>query len=115
MNGDEAGPPGDEDNPRDEGDPVEIPIDGVLDLHQFQPGDVRDLVPHYLELCREKGILRVRIIHGKGTGALKRSVLSILSKLPGVVSYKTAMEDEGGWGATIVTLEPPDGSIRTGS
>ncbi len=97
---------GDEENPRDEGDPLEIPIDGILDLHQFQPGDVRDLVPHYLDMCREKGILRVRIIHGKGTGALKRSVLSILSKLPGVVSYKTAMEDEGGWGATVVTLEP---------
>jgi dsDNA-specific endonuclease/ATPase MutS2 len=98
-----------EENPRQESDPVEIPIDGILDLHQFQPGDVKDLVPHYLDVCRQKGILRVRIIHGKGTGALGRSVHSILSKLPGIVSYKTAMEDEGGWGATIVELGPAPG------
>jgi len=90
----------------EEHDPVEIPIDGILDLHQFQPGDVRDLVPDYLDLCRGKGILRVRIIHGKGTGALRTTVHAILSKLPGVASFKLAMEDEGGWGATIVALEP---------
>lgn len=93
----------------EEHDPVEIPVDGILDLHQFQPGDVKDLVPDYLALCREKGILRVRIIHGKGTGALQRTVHAILSKLPGVVSFKLAMEDEGGWGATIVALDPPAG------
>jgi len=91
----------------EEHDPVEIPIDGILDLHQFQPGDVRDLVPDYLDLCRGKGILRVRIIHGKGTGALRTTVHAILSKLPGVVSFKLAMEDEGGWGATVVTLASP--------
>jgi dsDNA-specific endonuclease/ATPase MutS2 len=88
----------------EEQEPVEIPIDGILDLHQFRPGDVGDLVPDYLDLCRGKGILRVRIIHGKGTGALRTTVHSILSKLPGVVSFKLAMEDEGGWGATIVIL-----------
>jgi len=90
----------------EEREPVEIPVDGILDLHQFQPADVEDLVPDYLELCRGKGIFRVRIIHGKGTGALRRTVHSILSKLPEVVSFKLAMEDEGGWGATIVMLDP---------
>jgi dsDNA-specific endonuclease/ATPase MutS2 len=90
----------------EEQEPVEIPVDGILDLHQFQPRDVKTLVPDYLDLCREKGILRVRIIHGKGTGALRRAVHSILSKLPGIASFKQAMEDEGGWGATIVTLKP---------
>jgi dsDNA-specific endonuclease/ATPase MutS2 len=95
----------------EEQEPVEIPVDGILDLHQFQPGDVKELVPHYLEVCREKGILRVRIIHGKGTGALLRSVHSILSKLPGVISFTQAMENEGGWGATIVTLAPPASGV----
>lgn len=91
---------------RDDQEPVELPVDGILDLHSFQPGDVKELVPDYLTLCREKGILRVRIIHGKGTGALRTTVHAILSKLPGVASFKQAMEDEGGWGATIVTLKP---------
>jgi len=89
-------------------DPVELPIDGILDLHAFQPADVKELVPEYLSLCRGKGILRVRIIHGKGTGALRATVHSILSKLPEVASFAQAMEDEGGWGATVVRLRPID-------
>jgi len=41
-------------------DPVEIPIDGTLDLHTFSPREVKDLiVPEYLLACRGKGILEV--------------------------------------------------------
>ncbi|MDP2916222.1 MAG: Smr/MutS family protein [Candidatus Aminicenantes bacterium] len=81
-----------------------MPIDGILDLHSFRPSDVKDLVPEYLEACVQKEIYRVRIIHGKGTGALLRTVRSVLKKLPGVESIEPAGEDEGGWGATIVRL-----------
>ncbi len=87
--------------------PVEYPINGVLDLHTFHPSEVGELVPDYLELCREKGIYRVRIIHGKGKGVLRRRVHAILERLPYVAGY---WKDEGcgGWGATIVQLFPPD-------
>ena len=88
----------------DELDPVEIPIDGVLDLHTFQPREVKDLVSNYLELCREKGIGEIRIIHGKGSGQLRRTVHSILSKNRMVQSFCLAGEDGGGWGATMVQL-----------
>jgi dsDNA-specific endonuclease/ATPase MutS2 len=88
------------------GEPVELPIDGTLDLHTFQPVDVKDLVPDYLDACRAAGILRVRIVHGKGTGALLQTVHAILERTPGVESFSLADACEGGWGATIVKLKP---------
>ena len=86
--------------------PFELPIDGVLDLHAFRSEEVKSLVPEYLEECRRRGVLEVRIIHGKGTGALRRLVQSLLSRNPGVLSYKTADLGGGGWGATEVELKP---------
>ena len=38
----------------DEPEPVELPIDGVLDLHTFRPADAKDLVPDYLNECRKR-------------------------------------------------------------
>ena len=66
---------------------TEFPIDGTLDLHTFRPEDVKDLVPDYLDECRRRGILKVKIIHGKGTGVLQRIVHSILAGLPEVTDY----------------------------
>jgi len=80
---------------------VEIPIDGTLDLHTFAPGDVKDLVPTYLDECLERGIAEVRIIHGKGKGVLRRIVHAALDRYPNVVSYKHGRS----WGDTIVRLE----------
>jgi len=86
--------------------PTEWPIDGVLDLHLFQPSDVKDLVPEYLSACRERGIRSVRIIHGKGTGKLRATVHAILERSPGVARFHLAPATAGGWGATIVELTP---------
>ena len=85
-------------------EPVEIPVDGVLDLHPFRPKDVKAVVLDYLILCREKGIFRIRIIHGKGIGNLRRTVHSLLDKDPEVQEYHLANEHFGSWGATIVHL-----------
>lgn len=88
-------------------EPVQLPIDGVLDLHTFKPREVKDLVPDYLAACQERGILEVRIIHGKGTGQLRRAVHSILQKHPQVISFALDHPQFGGWGATIVRLRKP--------
>lgn len=84
--------------------PIELPIDGTLDLHTFRPGEVKDLVPDYLAECRKRGIYSVRIIHGKGTGSLRRTVHAMLERLEVVASFRLAGEDAGGWGATLVEL-----------
>ena len=86
-------------------EPIQLPIDGVLDLHTFQPPEVKELVLDYLAECRARGILRVRIIHGKGIGQLRQTVHSILEKHSDVVSFNLANEHFGGWGATIVHLK----------
>ena len=83
----------------------EYPIDGELDLHTFDPSDVGDLVPEYLRACHEKGLTEVRIIHGKGTGTLRRQVRTILEKHPLVETHHKAT-DSSSWGATIAHLEP---------
>lgn len=85
-------------------DSIEIPIDGVLDLHTFAPRDVASVMDEYLWACMQKGILDVRIIHGKGKGVLRRTVHARLQKHPDVVQYQL---DDGpsGWGATLVKLK----------
>ncbi|MEK6198077.1 MAG: DNA mismatch repair protein MutS [Desulfobacterales bacterium] len=85
-------------------DVVQVPIDGVLDLHNFSPKDLKFLIPDYLEECCKADIFQVRIIHGKGIGNLRRTVHAILEKLPQVIEFKLAGENAGGWGATLVQI-----------
>lgn len=87
-------------------DPIIYEITDILDLHIFNPKEVPDLIENYLEVCAEKGIDSVRIIHGKGTGALKRRVHGILSRHRLVLTFKDAPPEAGGWGATVVRLRP---------
>jgi DNA-nicking Smr family endonuclease len=85
-------------------DVTHIPIDGVLDLHTFDPRELPSLIDDYLEACMEKGIYEVRIIHGKGKGVLRRRVQALLERHPLVTSFKL---DSGasGWGTTVVHLK----------
>lgn len=84
--------------------PQEIPIDGTLDLHTFNPEDLGSLIPAYIEECIKKKIYEIRIIHGKGTGNLQRSVHALLERNPHVESYSLA-GDRSGWGATVANLK----------
>ena len=84
--------------------PVKLEINGVLDLHNFRPGEIKDLVMDYLDACKSKGILEVRIIHGKGSGTLRRTVHATLDKISYVQSYSMAGDYNGSWGATIVYI-----------
>ncbi len=86
-------------------DVVDLPIDGTLDLHAFAPGDVGSLVPEWIGACAAAGLSELRIVHGKGTGALRDRVHALLRRDPRVASFRLAGEDGGGWGATLVALK----------
>ena len=103
----------DHDNPFGES-PVELPIDGVLDLHPFRPREVKAVVSDYLAACLERRIPRVRIIHGKGIGALKRTVHHLLERHPEVIEFHLDNDLFSGSGATIVRLRPPS-AVRPGA
>jgi DNA-nicking Smr family endonuclease len=94
--------------PSDDDAPMPMPIDGTLDLHTFAPREVKDVVVEYLRECRQRGILAVRIVHGKGTGTLRRQVHALLGRMPEVERFALGGETAGGWGATLVTLRPLD-------
>ncbi len=92
--------------------PLKLEITDELDLHTFNPKEIGSLIPEYLLACQEAGINCVRIIHGKGTGKLRKSVHKILDKLDFVLHYKLGGQFEGHWGATVVYLKKKKGGEK---
>ena len=93
--------------------PVQLAIDGVLDLHTFRPAELPDLLEDYISACIEEGLFSLRIIHGKGGGILKKRVRSLLARDRRVAAFRDAPPQAGGWGATLVDLHrnaPPNGT-----
>lgn len=86
-------------------EPFEIEITDSLDLHAFQPRDVKAVVTEYLKEAHKKGFRIVRIIHGKGVGVQRETVRKVLSETEFVKSFKNAPEFSGSWGATVATFK----------
>ena len=81
-------------------EPVRIPIEDSIDLHSFQPREIRIVVEEYLAQAILKGFTGVRIIHGRGIGVQREIVHSVLSDHPSVVSFRDAADR----GSTFVHL-----------
>jgi DNA-nicking Smr family endonuclease len=82
------------------------PLTDEIDLHTFLPKECADVVAEYLSAAQEAGMERVRIVHGKGTGTLRRTVHGVLERHPAVRAFRLADERGGSWGATLVELHP---------
>lgn len=63
-----------------------------------------DEVDKFLDQASMASLSQVRIIHGHGTGALKRAVAELLTSHPHVARFTSAPQDQGGTGATIVEM-----------
>jgi dsDNA-specific endonuclease/ATPase MutS2 len=88
----------------DPGEPFELAITDVLDLHSFPPSEVGDLVRDYLDEVCARDFDQVRIIHGRGIGSLRKTVRTILERDDRVIEFGDAPAEAGGWGATWARL-----------
>jgi DNA-nicking Smr family endonuclease len=82
-------------------EPVDLPIEDVIDLHTFLPNEIAGLVEEYLFQALQKGYREVRIIHGRGAGVQRNIVHSILKKHEQVIAFY----DAGDRGSTVVVLK----------
>ena len=85
-------------------EPVQLPIEDVIDLHSVPPKDVEAVVEEYLSEARRHGLKQLRIIHGRGIGVQREIVRKVLARAEFVRDFRDAPAEAGGWGATIVTL-----------
>ena len=81
-----------------------LPIDGVLDLHAFEPKDVRNVVNDYVTAAWEAGLAEIRLVHGRGKGVQRGIVQAALERHPRVVAFWDA--DDAHLGATVARLAP---------
>ena len=88
-------------------DPVEVPLEDVIDLHSFRPSETASVVEEYLAAAAARGFREVRVVHGRGTGAQRRTVRAVLARSPLVLEFGDAPPAAGGWGATVARLRVP--------
>jgi dsDNA-specific endonuclease/ATPase MutS2 len=85
-------------------EPVQLPIEDVIDLHSVPPSNVEAVVDEYLSEANRRGLKQLRIIHGRGIGVQREIVRKALARADFVRNYRDAPAEAGGWGATVVTL-----------
>lgn len=76
-----------------------------LDVRGQRVNEALDNVMHYIDDAIMLNVSSVRIIHGKGTGALRDEIQRLLRATPGVVSAKDESVQLGGSGVTVVTFD----------
>ena len=79
--------------------------DAELKLIGKTTDEARDELDKFLDEAYLHGYAHVRVIHGHGTGALRRAVAELLQRHPHVARFDLAPENQGGAGATVVELK----------
>ena len=76
-----------------------------LDLRGKRADQALGELSQYLDRALLSGREGVEIVHGRGTGVLRKEVHAFLKTFPGIASFALAPEDQGGDGVTIVTFK----------
>lgn len=76
-----------------------------LDVRGERVSDAINIVTHYIDDAIMLGVSSVRILHGKGTGALREEIQKYLKTVPGVASVKDEDIRFGGSGITVVKFD----------
>lgn len=77
-----------------------------VDIRGMRPYEIQTSIEKFLDEAYLGGLKQVEIVHGTGTGSLKRAVEQLLKIHPFVVSSRSGELGEGGQGVTIVELKP---------
>jgi DNA mismatch repair protein MutS2 len=80
-------------------------ISPELTIRAMRVDEAAPMLDKYMDDAFAAGLKEARIIHGKGTGALRKFVGDYLKDHPAVASYRLGDETEGGDGATVVTFK----------
>jgi DNA mismatch repair protein MutS2 len=86
------------------GDLPEVQAASEIDLRGMRVGEVESIVMHAVDAAVRADLKTLRIIHGKGTGALRERVAEMLSKESRVANFRLGAWNEGGAGVTIAEL-----------
>ena len=76
----------------------------TIDIRGMMVDEAEQVCGKFIDDAQLSGLKQVLIIHGKGTGALRKGVHDFLRTNNSVASYQFADQDEGGTGATLVTI-----------
>ena len=87
------------------GDLPEVHAQSEIDLRGMRVGEIDDIVMHAVDAAIRADLKSLRIIHGKGTGALRERVAEMLRKESRVTSFRLGAWNEGGAGVTVVELK----------
>jgi DNA mismatch repair protein MutS2 len=88
-----------------QGDLPEVHAPSEIDLRGMRVGEVDDIVMHAVDAAIRADLKTLRIIHGKGTGALRERVAEMLRKESRVTNFRLGAWNEGGAGVTVVELK----------
>ena len=87
------------------GDLPDVHVPSEIDLRGMRVGEVDDIVMHAVDAAIRADLKSLRIIHGKGTGALRERVAEMLRKESRVTNFRLGAWNEGGAGVTVVELK----------